>query len=55
MHKARIVTQGFRVGDKLHAAISRRPPISLYTIVARTEGYTNAVRVWDSSIVKGLF
>jgi hypothetical protein len=31
-----------------HAAVSRRPPISLYTIVARTEGYTNAVGLCPS-------
>jgi hypothetical protein len=31
--------QGFR-GEIAHSAVSRRPPISLDTIVARTEGYT---------------
>ena len=36
-----------------HAAVSRRPPISLYTIVAHTEGYTYAAKVWDLSIVQG--
>jgi hypothetical protein len=29
-----------------HEAVSRRPPISLCTIVARTEGYTYAAKVW---------
>ena len=36
-----------------HAAVSRRPPISLYTIVARTDGYTYAAKVWDLSLVQG--
>jgi hypothetical protein len=30
-----------------HVAVSRRPPISLDTIVARTKGYTHAAKVWD--------
>jgi hypothetical protein len=30
-----------------HEAVSRRPPISLYTMVARTEGYTCDASVWD--------
>jgi hypothetical protein len=34
---------------------SRRPPISLDTTVARTEGYTYAANVWDLSIVQGPF
>ena len=38
-----------------HAAVSRRPPIPLHTIVARAEGYTYAPRVWDLSIVQGPF
>ena len=38
-----------------HGAVSRRPPISLYTIVAHTEGYTYDVGVWDLSIVQGPF
>jgi hypothetical protein len=33
-----------------HEAVSRRPPISLHTIVARTEGYKYAATVWDFSI-----
>jgi hypothetical protein len=36
-----------------HAAITRRPPIPLYTIVARTEGYTYAAKFWALSIVQG--
>jgi hypothetical protein len=36
-----------------HAAVSRRPPISLSRIVPRTEGYTHNATVWDSSIVQG--
>jgi hypothetical protein len=42
------------VGDA-HAAVSRRPPISLCTIVARTHMYTYAAKVWDVSIVQGPF
>jgi hypothetical protein len=38
-----------------HEAVSRRPPISLYTIVARTEGYMYDTKVWDLSIVQGAF
>jgi hypothetical protein len=38
-----------------HAAVSRRPPISLYTMVARTEGYTYDARVWDLFLVQGPF
>jgi hypothetical protein len=38
-----------------HEAISRGPPISLYTVVPRTEGYTYEVRVRDLSIVQGPF
>jgi hypothetical protein len=36
-------------------AVSRRPPIPLCTIVARTEGYTCAANVWDLSLVQGPF
>jgi hypothetical protein len=32
-----------------HEAVSRRPPISLYTMVPRTGGYTYTVGVWDPS------
>jgi hypothetical protein len=35
--------------------VSRRPPISFSRIEARTEGYTYAAKVWDSSIVQGPF
>jgi hypothetical protein len=38
-----------------HAAVSRRPPIPLDTIVARTHAYTYAAKVWDLSIVQGAF
>jgi hypothetical protein len=38
-----------------HAAVSRRPPIILCTIVARTEDYTHAAKAWDSSLVQGAF
>jgi hypothetical protein len=36
-----------------HAAVSRRPPISLSRVVARTHMYTYAPKCWDSSIVQG--
>jgi hypothetical protein len=38
-----------------HAAVSRRPPISLYRIVARTHLYTYAAKAWDLSLVQGPF
>jgi hypothetical protein len=38
-----------------HAAVSRRPPISFYRIVARTLMHTYAAKVWDLSIVQGPF
>jgi hypothetical protein len=38
-----------------HAVVSRRPPISLDTSVARNEGYTHAANVWDVSIVQAPF
>jgi hypothetical protein len=37
--ESRIVTLGVSGGESALAAVSRRPPISLDTIVARTEGY----------------
>jgi hypothetical protein len=51
MQKLRIVTSGF--GEIAHDAVSRRPPISLYTIVARTHMYTYDAKVWDWFIVQG--
>jgi hypothetical protein len=41
------------LGSWAHAPVSRRPPISLDTIVARTRMYTYAANVWDLSIVQG--
>jgi hypothetical protein len=38
-----------------HGAVSRRPPIRLYTMVPRTGGYAYDVGVWDLSIVQGPF
>jgi hypothetical protein len=35
------------VGRLAHEAVSRRPPISLDTIVARTHMYTYDAKVWD--------
>jgi hypothetical protein len=37
------------------AAVSRRPPISFYTIVARTHMYTYDAKVWALSLVQGPF
>jgi hypothetical protein len=45
---------GFRVGDRSRAG-TRRPPIPLDTMVARTHIYTYAAKVWDLSIVQGPF
>jgi hypothetical protein len=38
-----------------HEAVTRRPPISLDTMVLCTEGYAYDVGVWDLSIVRGPF
>jgi hypothetical protein len=38
-----------------HGAVTRRPPIYLFTIVPRTAGYTYDVGVWDLSIVQRPF
>ena len=53
MQKLRIGTGGISGGRRAHAAVSRRPPIPLARIVARTRMYTDAAKVWDSSIVQG--
>jgi hypothetical protein len=37
--------------EMAHAAVSRRPPISLYTVVPRAESYTYGVGVWDFPII----
>jgi hypothetical protein len=56
MQKLRIVTSSDDFGWEIaHAAVSRRPPISLDRIVARTHMYTYAATVWDLSIVQGPF
>jgi hypothetical protein len=36
-----------------HGAVTRRPPISLDTMVPRIKGYAYDVGVWDSFIVQG--
>jgi hypothetical protein len=54
IQKLRIATWDFG-WEIAHAAVSRRPPISLYTVVARSEGYTYAANVWDLSLVQGRF
>jgi hypothetical protein len=38
-----------------HEAVSRRPPIPLFTIVARTNMHTYTAKVWDLSLVQGPF
>jgi hypothetical protein len=53
MEKLRIVT-GFR-WEIAHEAVSRRPPISLHRIVARTHMYTYDAKVWDLSLVQRPF
>jgi hypothetical protein len=51
---SRVVTfRGFG-WEIAHAAVSRRPPIYLDTMVARTHMYTYAATVWDLSFVEGL-
>jgi hypothetical protein len=46
---------GVSGGGSLTKAVTRRPPVSLYTMVLRTGGYTYGVGVWDLSIVQGPF
>jgi hypothetical protein len=55
MEKLRIVNERDFGWEIAHAAVSRRPPISLYTMVAGTEGYTHAAKVWDLSLVREPF
>ena len=56
MQKLRIVTLGISGGRSLTGPlITRRPPISLYAMVPRTEGYAYDVGVWGLSIVQGPF
>jgi hypothetical protein len=52
-----IVTTGFgiRGWEFAHGAVSRRPPVSLDTMVPRTGGYACDVGVWNLSIVQGPF
>jgi hypothetical protein len=47
--------RGFGGWEIAHGAVSRCPPISLDTMVARTENYTYAANVWALSIVRGPF
>jgi hypothetical protein len=49
--------QMLRIGlwEIVHAVVTRRPPISLSTIVARIEGYTYAAKGWAVSLVQGPF
>jgi hypothetical protein len=55
MQKLRIGRRDFGSEIIAHAAVSRRPPNSLSTIVSRTECYTYAANVWDLSLVQGPF
>jgi hypothetical protein len=48
-------SRDFRGEMSSREAVSRRPPNPSNTIVARTEGYTHAAEVWDSSLVQGPF
>jgi hypothetical protein len=41
------------VREIAHAAVTRRPAISLHTMVPRTGGNTYAVEVWELSFVQG--
>jgi hypothetical protein len=43
------------VWESAHAAVSRRPPIPLDRIVARTRTYTYAAKVWDVSLIQRAF
>jgi hypothetical protein len=43
------------VGEPEHAAVTQRPPITLYTMVPRTHTNTFTASVWDVSIVQGPF
>jgi hypothetical protein len=53
MGKSRIVNGREFGWESAHAAVSRRPPISLCMIVARTHMFTSAAKVWDLSVVQG--
>jgi hypothetical protein len=55
VEKLRIVNVWAFGWEIAHEAVSRRPPISLDTIVARTHMYTCTAKVWDLSIVQGPF
>jgi hypothetical protein len=47
-----VTLRGFGWGIA-HGAVTRRPPVPLDTMVARTHMHTHAVGVWDLSIVQG--
>jgi hypothetical protein len=53
-HARHTMTTSRIVGERAHAAVSRRPPIFCRPrIVARTEGYTYDANVWALSSVQG--
>ena len=53
MEKLRIATLGISWGIA-HEAVSRRPPISLCRMVARTHMYTYDAKVWDCPSFKDI-
>jgi hypothetical protein len=55
MQTLRIQLLGISGWRRAHAAVSRLSPISLSRIVARTEGYTYAAKVWALTVVQGRF
>ena len=55
MQKLRIVTVRDFGWEIAHAAVTRRPPISDYTMVPRTGSYTYDIGVWELSIVQRPF
>jgi hypothetical protein len=55
MENLRIVTVRDFGWEITHQAVSRRPPISLHTMVARTHMHTYDANVWDLSLVQGPF
>jgi hypothetical protein len=49
------VTLGISGEGSLTGAVTRRPPVSRYTSVPGTGGYTYDVGVWDLFIIQGPF
>jgi hypothetical protein len=56
VHDEKVANRNVEFGWEIaHEAVSRRPPISLSRIVARTHMCTYTANVWDLSIVQGPF